>query len=987
MKKLTSSVLAVVLSSSFAVVSAQQRGSDTVKTSNIQEVVITGALGIKRTADAATSSQQVVGSEQLTAGANPNAVQALAGKVAGLTINQTNSSVNSSNSIQLRGIRSMTGDNSALVVIDNVISSSTVLQTLPPDVIESINVIKGAQGAALYGSAGVNGAIIVVTKQGAKRGISVTYDGTIDFESVAFVPKRQTRYGQGWYNARDQYENGAWGPAFDNKMTMYGLPMYDVNGDGVITLDGLGWGNGTLTSGDNPAAIHMPYSARPNEVKNFFRTGALRNNSLTINVGQDKKYALLNLTNTARDFVIDDDKYTKNSVLFKGGATVGKLTLEGSVNYIRTDTKESPIMFDEGQDDSIFWNLLQSAPDIPITAYKPYADNAYAWNMYYQNPYWRIKHVRENRKSDYYSVIGSATYNINDHINVRYTGNLQQRFTSGLSHRDAFDTSHYTETISSISSAIFMNKREWFDYYGDLLVNFDYNLTDDLGLRVNVGHNYQDHRYSIMENGGTNLEIPGIYNMGNVTQPLPASSLANGDYRRNSHALFANLDLAYRNYLFLNATARNEWSSVLPKENNSYFYPSVGLSFVPTKAWDFGGDVLTRMKISGNWTKVGNSSRIDWYRINKKVILVPGFPFDGNNSYRNEMTQTADDIRPESVTTKEINLDLGFWRDRVAIEGSIYQQDTDDLITNQRVSPASGINQVLINVGKMRSKGAEVNLNLTPVKTSNFRWDLSAGYSYNESRVLKVTDDTDEVPITSFTNFGVYAQAGSLFPLIKTNMMQRDPQGRIIIDAATGNPLITPELFNAGVAVPKSIYTFGTNIKLWDFRISATADYRYGSKFIANVINGMAFNGSLYESGQVDRAQGGFIMPNSVIKDANGNYIPNTTVKTGGNNYNTVNDYYSSIYGTIGENYLIDGQAFKLREVAVSYTVPRAVLSGSNLQEITLAVHARNPFQKFAKNNLNYADPETSYYATPGIAQIAQYPNTKVYGFSLNVKF
>ncbi|MGL6039238.1 MAG: TonB-dependent receptor plug domain-containing protein, partial [Soonwooa sp.] len=253
MKKLTASVLAVVLSSSVAMVSAQTKPRDTAKTTEIGEVIITGAMGITKKVDAVTSAQQVVSSELLTQAANPNAVQALAGKVAGLTVNVNSSGVNGSTSIQLRGSRSLTGNNDALVVIDNVISTSTILQGLPPDIIESVNVIKGAQGAALYGSDGVNGVIIVTTKRGAKNNrLSVVYDGSIDFESVAFLPERQTKYGQGWDKARDQYENGAWGPVFDGSMTAYGMPLYDYTGDGYITLDGIGWGDdSTISTGDN----------------------------------------------------------------------------------------------------------------------------------------------------------------------------------------------------------------------------------------------------------------------------------------------------------------------------------------------------------------------------------------------------------------------------------------------------------------------------------------------------------------------------------------------------------------------------------------------------------------------------------------------------------------------------------------------------------------------------------------------------------------
>lgn len=331
-------------------------------------------------------------------------------------------------------------------------------------------------------------------------------------------------------------------------------------------------------------------------------------------------------------------------------------------------------MYDENSNNSIFWNLLQSSPDIPITNYKNYSDNAFAWNLFYQNPYWRIKHVREDYKRDFFNATVGLGYEINKHINVKYTGNLQQTYSTSTKHRDSFLPTQYNgpgaADAKTITSAYFLDKREWFDYYGDLMLNFDYDLGSDFNLKVNLGHNYQDHRYQITQMGGTNLAVEGVYNIANVTKPLPASStsLTNGTYRRNSHAVFANLDLAYKNFLFLNATARNEWSSVLPKNNNSYFYPSVGVSFVPTKAWDFGGNLLSYMKISGNWTRVGNSSGVSWYSINRTTELAAGFPFNGYNSYRNGMVQADQNIRPEFVTTYEANLDLGFLKTELSLQ-------------------------------------------------------------------------------------------------------------------------------------------------------------------------------------------------------------------------------------------------------------------------------------------------------------------------------
>lgn len=938
----------------------------------------------------------MISSDKLNEGKNPNAVAALNGKVSGLVIRNTNSGVDDANSIQLRGMRSITGNNDALIVIDNVISDAATLSTLPPSIIEDINVIKGAQGAALYGSDGVNGVIIVTTKKGTENNkLQVEYNGSVEYESVAFTPKRQQRYGQGWYNDRDQYENGAWGPAFDGSTTAIGLPMYDYDGDGQITLDGIGWGSGTYLTGDNPAAMVGPYEAGKDYVKAFFKNAPTITNGVTLSAGDENKYVLMNINRASRDFVIPGDERKKTSVLFKGGVKTGKFTIDGEVNYIRTDSHQSPIMFDESdQQDPIYWHLLQAAPGVPITKYKDYPDNAFGWNAYYQNPYWRTKHVRQNTQSDMFSLTAGIAYEFNDHINVSYRGNIQTRKTAAQSHRDAFSIDQYNgpaaAAMSSISSAFFLDQRNWWDYYGDLMLNFDYDLSDNLNLKLNLGHNYRENRFDVMQNGGTNFEVDGVYNMTNVTQPLPASDLSNNMYRKNSHAAFANLDLSYKNYLFLNATARNEWSSTLSHDNNSYFYPSVGLSFVPTKAWEFGGNTLSYMKVSGNYTRVGNTTSVQWYDINRLTQLGSGYPFSGNNSYINDISPADQNIKPEFVTTAELNLALGFFKDRVYIDGSIYQADTKDMITRQTVSNSSGLSSQLVNVGKMRTKGAEVNLGLIPIQSTDWKWEVNAGYSYNESRVLKVTDDADEVAMVSLGSiFGVYAQKGSLFPLIKTSMMERDDQGRIIIDPNTGNPLITSDLRNAGVAVPKSIYNFSTSVSYKGLTLSAVADFRLGSKFIAYVKNGMAFNGTLLESGQLDRENGGFIMPNSVIPDGSGGYIPNTSVKTGGDDYNSVNDYYASYYGNVGENYLTDGKAFKLREISLTYSLPQKWVSEIGLRDLTIGAYARNPFEKFASDNQNFADPETSYFSgnAVGVAYPGQYPTTRAYGFSVNIKY
>ncbi|MRM83789.1 SusC/RagA family TonB-linked outer membrane protein [Riemerella anatipestifer] len=986
MKKLTTSVLAVVLTSSFVTIDAQKVKKDTVKTKDIEGVVITGALGIKKKADAVTSTQQVVNAEQLNQAGNSNAIQALAGKVSGLQIDQTNSGVQDSNSIVLRGRRSITGNNQALVVIDNVISSASVFQQLPPEVIESVNVIKGAQGAALYGAQGVNGVIIVNTKNGTKNGkINVSYSGTVDFQTVAYLPKRQRNYGQGWDGLKINVENGAWGPAFSDskwkdRVVPYGLPLYDYDGNGEITFDASDYTEG----GDSPASIFSKYApfGRDN-VKDFFNVGSIFSNDITLNAGENGKYALLSLGHMRRDFVVQDDRLDRTSALFKGGVKMGKWTVEGSFNYIKKKMSET--------DSGLYHDLLQSSADAPITMYKNYPDVAFAWNVYYRNPYWVIKHIRYNNQSNFFNATAGIGYELNKNISVKYTANLQNTTTTGLRYGDDWDN-YMSPSVKGQASWLYKSGSFTSNYYGDLIVNFDYDINDNINLKANVGHNYQDRTYNVNTAGGDLLDVPGLYTVYNIKKPAIPSSLSNGEYHMNSYAFFANVDLAYRDFLFLNATARNEWSSVLPKNNNSYFYPSVGLSFVPTKAFKgFGGNVLNYMKLSANWTKVGNSSSIGWYDVNPYAVVGSGYPYSrGGLSFVNQTGPTSENIRPEFVISKEVSVNLGFFKDRITLSGSVYQQDTKDLITYQSTSNTSGITRSLINVGEMRTKGFEVDLGLTPVRSRDFKWELNFSYARAESEILKVTDDSDEVNLGSNSMVGIYAKKGWLFPLIKANAYQRDENGRVIVNYNTGNPLYTQDLREFGTTAPKHILGFTTSLEFKGLRLGAVLDYRTGHYFFAGVAADMAFNGGLYESGQFDRNQGGFVMPNSSYKDpVSGAYTPNTTVKTGGNSYADVSTYYSSIYNRIGENFIIDATALKVRELSLSYTLPKELVKNSGLREVTFGLHARNPFIKLAKDNLNYNDPETSNTTgnAQGYASGSQYPSVKTYGMSLNVKF
>jgi TonB-linked SusC/RagA family outer membrane protein len=929
----------------------------------LEGVVIVGVLGIKRTKDALTSATQVVSKKELTQAANPNVVQALVGKVSGLQINKSTSGVNGTNRIVLRGSRSITGNNEALIVIDNAISSASVLQQIPPELIENINVIKGMQGAALYGEQGVNGVIIVTTSKGKRNEkTTVSVNSSVDFETVAYLPKTQDKYGQGWSGAFDSLENGSWGEAYDGSIKEIGLPQADGS------------------------FFKLPYSYVKNNVKDFYKTGSTLQNGVSINVGGENSYSVISANKLKTDFVVQGDVLERNSFLFKAGKKVGKFTLDGSLNYsVEKSSETNP---------SLLADLTQTAGNIPITQFKN-SGNEGNYTIYFKNPYWTVANDRADARRAYTNAIASLNYEINKNININYTGNVQLTSRDQQSHINAFKEDAYGISQGgnrNVTSQYFASQSFTSTYYGDLLVNFDYKLSDDISFKANIGNNIQERNYRITSQGGTNLDIPGLYHISNVLSPSNPSSLNNRYEKSNRTSVLANVDLGYKDYLFLNITGRNDWSSVLPKDNNSFFYPSIGLSFVPTKAFDgLKGDVLNYMKISANYVKVGNTSSIGVYAINDRGVFPTGFPYGQLSSYILNGSPTDNAIRPEFVTSKEANINLGFFNNRITLDGSVYRSDTKDLITFATTSSASGLSSFQSNIGGMKTTGLEIDLGISPIKTANFNWNARASYSTNKSIITSLAAGINEVNLfnDTTTGTGIFAQVGQEFPLIKGTTLNRDPEGHVIINQY-GLPTRSSTNSILGKATPDYILGFTNSFEYKGLKLTAVMDYRTGHQIISATKYALTWPGRLEETAAFDR-EVGFIYPNSVTETSPGVYAPNTTVYSGkGGGANGYIDYYSTLSRT-GEHNIVDASAFKVRELSLSYSLPSKLIEKSGLASLNFGVNARNPFVKLAKENRNFTDPEASNAGSGGNGQgysnIGQYPSTRTVGGSINLTF
>ena len=936
------------------------------------DAIVVTALGVKRKVDAITSTYAVVKAEELNRAANPNAVQGLIGKVSGLQINTTNSSVNSENRVVLRAPRSITGNNQALVVIDGAISSLGTFQQLPPEIISSVNIMKGSQGAALYGSDGVNGVIIVTTKKGSSEKFTVGITSAIDFTDIAYVPEQQLRYGQGWDGKHAIQENGSWGPEFDGALFPAGLPQADGS------------------------YITTPYSPTKNNLKNFFNTGVLIQNGISINGGtMETGYVSFSANRQTNEFILKNDNLKRNSFLFKAGKKIGKFSLEGNFNYITTRVKQAQ--------SGLYTELLDTPSNISIKRFENSGNEGH-WNTYNLNPYWLRDNQRELSSSSLLAAIVTLDYEVNKNISVKYLSNLRLNMTDDSAYNNAYQDKINplfggldASVIGEFATETTFRRR----YYGDLFVNFNYELAKNLTFTGILGNNMQDDYTKNNSAGGQNFAVPGVYNANNILSPYTATqtsllgaALRNNSFQSRKLGVFANIDLGYKEFVFLNATARNDWSSVFKKSGNSFFYPSIGMSFIPTKAFEsIKGKVLNYMKLSASYSNVGNDTAIGAYRINQLGSLGVGYPLGGQNSYVQQLVQGDFNIAPEFVATKEAAASFGFFNDRITLDASYYQSTTTDLITDVTLPSPTGFIRILKNAGNMETNGFEIDLGFTPIKSKDprgFRWENKLNFTTYKSVVTKVSDDSKQVSLRQPFNFvGIFAEEGQEYPLIKGTTYLKDDFGRAILNAA-GLPSIDPQQKILGKVNPDYILGLNTSIAYKGFRLSATMDYRTGHQFFSNAKRSLTQTGNTLETA-ANRT--GFILPNSSF-DYNGDGTiqaneANTSVVTGAAGVPSIIGYYNNFYVNSGENLVIDATAFKVREATLSYSFAKDAIQRTGLNSLTVSVNARNPINIFSKQNRNYNDPETSETTgnAGGLAFNDRYPAQSSYGFALNLTF
>ena len=959
----------------------------------LDEVVVT-AFGIKRQAKELGYATAKVENNAITKAGATNVVTGLTGKVSGLQINTTSNGVNPDTRITLRGNRHLLASNQALVVLDGVPVSATYLNSINPNDISSVNILKGASASALYGNDASNGVMIVTTKRGEKGKLTIKVSNTTSFEKVSYLPNLQTRFGGGsgetvnpnspnytmWIgpdrntDPYTSFENQSFGPEFNGQMVISG---------------------GKLVDGSYQM---IPYSSIKNQKLNFFNIGTSSQNDLSISGADDNSSFYLSAQDVNTKGTVPDDENRRTGVRFAAGKSYGMLNADFTLGFTQTKTNVSG--GDMNQDRGVYWNVLNTPAQVPITQYKDIVNNPFAtldgyYNAYYPNPYWQIAHSRKKQNRN--DLLGSINLSLKPLKWLEFTNRSGITYNTIANHNykdEAIYTSYSSSdpwggghmgTSSPFAGSSSDQMRSTMTLTNDILAIVD-TKAGDFSFKGVFGNSIYSQLYESQYESAGSLVIPGLYNISNrFGEPVVSQSTQ----ERNSIGVFGDVTVGYNEYAFAHFSARNDWDSRLTKANRSFFYPAADVSVVLSSMFPSIADnsVLSFLKVRGGWSQTGQISLANWYGTIPSYNAGTGFPFNSAGFGLNT-TLSNPLLRPEKTQEIEFGAEISLLKNKIHLETTVYKSNTIDQTIPATISASTGFYSALINAGELQNKGIELDLKFTPIlNLGPVIWNASLNYSFTESKVISILPGLNELPISDGSNSSVsYAIVGQQFPSIKVSDVKRDPNGNIIVDAITGLPTLEPTTQNYGHGNPNHILGIGTDLSFKGFRLSMVAEYRGGNVIFNSVGNALDFTGISEHSAQNGRQP--FIIPGSVIQTSEGVYAPNTSA--------LVRDasrvfWAESAYHSVQSTYVTSAAFWKIREVALTYDVPVKKLFGGNvIREAQFSIIGRNLVMLRPRTNV-WTDPEfnnsTSSSNAVGYTTEDQTPPTRFYGFSVKLTF
>lgn len=956
-----------------------QLASDNI---SVDEVVVT-ALGIQRQKRDLGYSTANIKSEELTQGKSMSVATSLQGKVAGLNIASLGSGVLEDVKINLRGIRSLTGNNNPMLLLDGVPVGLGLLNTINPNDVESVNVLKGTSAAGLYGPDARNGVIVVTTKTGSKDGKPViTVSNTTQLSQVSFFPKFQTQFGSGGSGSYIPYENWSWGPEFDGSQVELGEKL------------------------ENGNVQMIQYSPIKNNRKDFFNTGVTMQND--ISYSSNNFY--LSVQDATITGVVPDDENRRTGIRLNASQTYNKFTVTFNTNYIhqKYDVFDNTAMGDYNAANNVGLNgglmnlIFSTQADVPITSYKDFANNEFAkYNNYYNrygiNPYqaidnWRKMATDQNLISSIDLKLSPTDWlDLNYRAAMTYQSIVTQQNTKRIIATPYGIGRGLDQIPQKVTNSSYVGNRLSSEFYANLHKTFG-----DFNVNVLAGTYVRDVSSRTTGVNASNLIIDGLFNVSARPGELGGSS-------RESHtrmfSYYGSASLGYKNFANIEITGRNDKTSVLDPSNNSFFYPGVNASFVLTDAIpSIKSDNFNFFKLRASWNKTGNAD-ISPYLLSATFSQLndldepSGFPFNGIPGYSADRTSYDRYLKPEFIESKEFGFEASILKSRITIDASYYTQDNTNQIVSIRVPRSTGYIFANVNAASFKNSGFETQLKITPlVKLGEVKVNFTANYSYNNSEVLSIYQDLKELSIGGYVMAGNQAVVGSPAFVFNATDYKRDDQGRVIVDAETGFPIIDEVNKKFGRTMPLHIIGLSPSIVWKGLTVSALFEYKGGHNTFNMIGNEMAWTGVSEITGANHRER--FVIPNSVYEDpANaGKYIENTNITIN----NVENFFTSDNYRGVASNFITSAASWRFRELSMTYDLPKSLLSTQNLiQGVTIGLVGRNLALWLPKSNV-YSDPDyrgNNDFLTggngniTGISNATVNPPTRTFGGTISVKF
>ena len=966
---------------------------------DLENVVVT-AQGIRKKSKEIGYAYSKVSNDEINVGRSPQLTQALAGKVSGLAVYTVNNSVDPAVKVVLRGYRSLTGNNEALVVIDGMQTTATALATINPNDVDNVSILKGGQAATLYGSAGVNGALVITTKQGAKGKLKVQYSNSTNFEEVSFLPDFQNQYGSGSQYYPINFGGAGYDPSAANRAKLnwrsYENQQYGDKYDGSKRIAGR-----VLEDG---SSLVVPYSDVANVRKKSFDMGVSTNNQASFQGGDETSSYYLSVENQKINGIVPGDISDRTGVRVKSTKEYGNLSTTFNAAYTQ-------IAYDRTGSD--FQNdIINTASWVDLTTMRDWRTNKFAnpngyYNDYYNNPYFNKDINRLRYKDANFSGSFDVTYKVRPWMqlynrlgimnNSRTGKNTVEKFTySDWARDEAYIPAEWghDDDYPGIYRAISNVLGSVSDYSStENVVNneFQVRIQKDIANvenKLTLGYSiYQRYTKSINVSSSS-IVVDNVYNVSNRQGNLGGGE-SNTTERKFGYYADLNTNLKNMDYLNLNLTARYDATSRFFKQTRaanqySYLYYGAALSFIVTDAFpSLKSNVLNYAKLRTSYNKNGNDN-IPLYGLDLAYNNGANFPYGNNVGLSVGNTLPDADLKPEFVTALEFGAELSMFKNRVNLDVSWYDQSSVGQVLTVKVPNSTGFSNLLINVGEVKNFGYEADLKVQLLRDTKIKWDVNIKYSYNDNKVESLYPG-----ITQFA-YGGYSYAttnvilGQRFPVLKTTgyYYAKDGSGARRVSPTTGYPIQNTALTERGSTLPRHMVGLGSSFTYSDFRLSFNFEYRGGNVMYSDLGRQMTFTGSgAWTSNRSEQ-----IYPNSYYIDpTSGADVKNNSVYVREPEY----ALWVNNYRLIAENFVTPGWFIKLRDLNLSYNIPASLVKKSKIfSGANVALYGRNLFT-IVDNKNQFTDPEFSYTSGNGlgISNTAQTPPVRQYGFNVNFVF